>query len=78
MTKACHRFDTIKVHYYVRSCRLPIPEGVTPVGCHILIRYTIGGAIQDGTSNSVLNKIKSRQMKIAGEGSVKLKFAENT
>ena len=78
MTKACHRFDTIKVHYMFRSSRLPIPEGVTPVGCHILIRYTIWGAIQDGTSNSVLNKIKSRQMKIAGGGSAKLKFVENT
>ena len=78
MTKACHRFDTIKVHYYVRSSRLPMPKGLPRTGCHILIRYTIWGAIQDGTSISVLNKIKSRQMKIAGGGSAKLKFVENT
>ena len=30
MTKAWHIFDTIKVHYIVRSSRLPIPEGVLP------------------------------------------------
>ena len=28
MTKPCHRFDTIKVHYYVRSSGLRIPEGL--------------------------------------------------
>jgi hypothetical protein len=34
---------------------------------------------QYGTSSPVLNKIKSRQMNDScGEGSVKLKFAENT
>jgi hypothetical protein len=36
------------------------------------------GAILNGASNTVLNKIKSRQMKIAGGGSTKLKFVENT
>ena len=78
MTKACHRFDTIKVHYMFRSSRLPIPEGVTPGRVsHPNPIYDLG-AIQNGTSNSVLNKIKSRQMIIAGGGSAKLKFVENT
>ena len=30
MTKPCHRFDTIKVHYCIRSNGAYIPEGVTP------------------------------------------------
>ena len=78
MTKPCHTFDTIKVHYYVRSSRLPIPKGVTPNRVsHPNPIYDLG-AIQNGTSNSVLNKIKSRRMIIAGGGSAKLKFVENT
>ena len=57
----------------------PFQEGYTWVGCHILIRYTIRGEIQTGTSNPVLSKIKSRRMIIAlGETSAKLKFVETT
>ena len=78
MTKPCHIFDTIKVHYYVRSSRLPIPKGVTPNRVsHPNPIYDLG-AIQRRTSSPALNKIKSRRMKIAGGGSAKLKFVENT
>ena len=70
MTKACHRFDTIRVHYMVRSSRLPIPEGVTPGRVsHPNPIYGLGEALY-GTSSPVLNKIKSRQMNDScGEGS---------
>ncbi len=30
VTNPCHRFDTNKVHYCLRSSGLHIPEGVTP------------------------------------------------
>jgi len=73
MTKRCHRFDTKRVHYYVRSSRLPGPEGV------LLSRVSHPNPIYDlgwpqRTDNPVLSKNKSIQMKdSSGEGTAKTK-----